>query len=410
MLTISLVASLAGRARGQSIGDLLPIAVPGFAVAPGVTAQSRLHPEDAALGVTLGLTPDDLVVYPALSASAGVDSAPGAGQGGSVEAMVQPSVRIDDAALGLVGYATADLSRYTGDASANSNDVIAGVGLALPLGANTITLGAARIATQETALGVALPGGSAPFGVVVDDGRIAARLALGAIDATGRFEISRAALSASTGSLLPAFRNQTLIRASSEIATADDGVLRWLGLLKVSEARYRRTVPGDGFANATAIALLGGFETDGTDIARLRLLGGLVHQSFASAMPPASTTPIVSAGLGWTPDGLISLDMEFSRQAGLETTLGTPGTAVNTASLAVAESYARDLLLTASIDARSGTVAQHAAREFDFVLGASWHVSRAFAVAPKLSYSCRHGLPGSAPREARAMVGVVWAP
>ncbi|MGC9268546.1 outer membrane beta-barrel protein [Acidiphilium sp.] len=408
--TIMMMAGLAGVARAQSIGDLLTIAVPGFGVAPGVTAQSRLHQDDTPLGITLGGSAADLVMYPALEASLGGDSAPGVGRGASAVALAQPGLRIEDAALGLVGFANADLTRYAADPLANSNDVTAGLGLALPLGADTVTLGVARIATQETALGMAQQGGAAPFGVVVSDGRIALRLPFGMFDATERFEVSRAVLSQSAGGAPAAFHDQTTIRAASELATADDGVLRGLALLKLTVARYQGAVPGDGFANANAIALLGGIETEPSGILRLRVLAGLVHQGFAAATPASRTTPIGSIGLGWSPDGLISTELDITREAGLDSTLGTPGTAVTSATLALAVAFSRDIVLTASIDGRAGTIARHQADEIDTLASATWHWSRALALTPSLSYAVRHDLPGSAPREARVSLALVWTP
>lgn len=396
-------------ARAQSIGDLLPLAVPGFAVAAGVTAQSRLHPENTAQGMVFGFAPGDLVAYPALGARVGVDSAPGAGRGASAVTAVQPSVRIEDAALGLVGYAGADLTRYAGDPGANANDITAGLGAAVPFGADTVTLGAARIASRQTALGLAQTGGAAPFGVVVDAGRIADRHEFGAFDATLRLGVSHTGLTRNAGAPL-AFRSKTLLRGSSTLDTAQDGVMRWLVLLKASAARYRGALPDSGFSNATALAAAGGFETERSAIVRLRLVAGMVRQSFAPATKSGGMTPIVSAGLVWNPDGLMSLDAEFTRQAGLDTALGTPGTAVNTATLALAEDYAPDLQFSGNIDARTGTVGGHPAREIDASMGAVFHFSRAVAFEPTLSYALRHNLPGSAPHEVRALIGVVWAP
>lgn len=395
-------------AHGQSIGVLLPLAVPGFAVAAGVSAQSRLHPENVPEGETLGILPHDLLIYPALAASLGYDGAPVAGQAGSAILQAQPSLRIEDAATGLIGFVAADLDRLPGAPVANATDITAGIGTALPLGPDTLTLGAARVGTRESALGLAQTG-AAPFRVVVSDVRIADRRALGAFDGTMRFDVSHTGLRSTAGAPT-AFTGETLIRASAALETADDGVVRWLVQAKASIARYQGAPAGSVFSNTTALALAGGFVTDRAAIVRLRLIAGGVHQASAHGAISAGITPVVSAGIGWTPDPLLSFDLEVTRRAGVGTSLGSPGTVVNTARLAIAQDYAPDLQFAAGIDARSGTVAGRHAREIDVSAGATWHVTRAVALEPALSYARRHNLPGSAGQEARIMVGLVWTP
>ncbi len=395
--------------RAQTLGQLLPIAVPGYAEAPGVTAQSRLHRAYDPVGITTGFSGPDLVFYPALTTSVGGDSAPASDAGSSVFAVARPSLRIQDAALGLVGFASADFTRYAREPVADSNDVTAAIGFGVPLGPDRITLGAARAAIAESALGLAQSGGAAPFRVVVNDGRVAARLPFGMVDATERFSVSHEVLAAA-GAVAPGFRSRTVLRESSEIATASDRVLRWLVLLKAAQARYQGAVPGSDFGNSTAVIALGGFETDEAALWRLRVLVGAARQGFAGNVATARTIPVFSIGLGWTPDGLISLDLAVSREAGLDTTLGTPGTAVTSADLAIAEAYQRNLLLTGSVDARAAKIAGVAAREIDIDVGTAWHISHALAVEPRLWLALRRNLPGSAPREARATLSMIWSP
>lgn len=395
--------------RAQTLSGFFPIAVPGYAEAPGVTARSRLHRQYDALGITSRLTGPDFMIYPALGVGFGVDSAPVSGAGPSAVAFARPSLRIQDDAFGLVGFASADLTGYAPDKAADSNDLTAALGFGVPLGPDRITVGAARAAIAESALGLGQSGGTAPFRVVVNDGRAAARLPFGRFDATERFGMSHEALAAASR-IAPAFRGRTVLRESSEIATAPDRVLRWLVLLKAAQARYQGVVPGGGFGNSMTITALGGFETNAASLWRLRVLAGAARQAFAAGRPASRTAPIFSIGLGWTPDGLISLDLAVSREVGLDSTLGTPGTAVTSAELAIAEAYQRNLLLTASVAARAATFAGVPAREIDVDAGAVWHISRALAVEPRAWLALRRNLSGSAPREARATLSMVWSP
>lgn len=410
--SLVLLIGLIGSVRvgvAQSIGDALPLAVPGFAVAPGVTALSRLHRDDLPEGIALPGLPPDVDVYPSLGAGIGGDSAPGAGQVASVVGQIQPAVRLDDAALGLVMYAGADLTRYGQDGAADSNDISAGAGVEIPLGPETLTLGAARVATQDSALGLTQSGGSAPFGVVVDAVRLAVRRPVGAFDVTARIAATQAGLSVIGGAVPPGFRARTSLTTGATIETADDAVLRWLVTGHVDVVRYRDAVAGAGFADGDDLALIAGVETEPAAVTRVRLLAGVVRQAFAAGTVRDVTSPVVSAGLGWTPDGLVSLELDVTRDAGLATTLGTPGTAVNTARLAIAEAYARNLLFTFDLDARSGVVANRTATEIDATAAAHLQLSRSLTIAPSLLVARRHDLPGSAPREARVMLRLIWS-
>jgi len=393
----------------QSIGDALPLAVPGFAVAPGVTALSRLHQDDLPQGIALPGLPPDVSLYPSLGAGIGWDSAPGAGQAASPVGQIQPSVRIADAALGLVMYAGADLTRYGRDPAGNANDISAGAGMIIPLGPETLTLGLARVATWDTALGLAQTGASAPFGVVVDAARVALRRPLGAFDLTVRMAASQAALSLTGPGPPLGFHGRTSFETGAALETADDAVLRWLVTGHVDVVRYRDAVAGEGFADGDDVSLNAGVETEPAAVTRLRLLAGVVRQRFAGGAVHDSTIPVVSAGLGWVPDGLISLELDITRDAGLATTLGTPGTAVNTARLAIADAYARNLLFTFALDARSGVVANRTASEIDATWAAKLTLSRSLTIAPSLLIARRHDLPGSAPCEARLMVRLIWS-
>ncbi|SIQ64338.1 MULTISPECIES: outer membrane beta-barrel protein [Acidiphilium] len=397
-------------AQAQSIGDLLPIAVPGFSTAAGVTAATRLHQDSIPRGITLGITPDDLLVYPSLTTTAGFDSAPGAAAQASANIRLQPTVRISDAALGLAAFAGADINRYPGDQAAAANNITAGIGLDVPFGAGSITLGGARITTQESALGTSQAGASAPFAIVLTDGRAALRLPLGAFDTTSRIEFSDTTINRTTSTLPAPFRARALLRASGELATANDGVLRLLARLNLDVARYSGALAGAGVSNATTIALLGGAETAPGRVLRLRMVAGIAEQHFAGPTTAPRTIPVASIGLGWTPDPLIAAELDLSRESGIDTTLGTQGEPVTTLHFALANAFTRTTLLTAAIDASAGTIAGHQARETSLQLGAAWSWPRHFSLQPSLSYAIRHNLPGSAPHEMRVMLALTWAP
>lgn len=400
----------AGSGHAQSVGTLLPISLPGFGVSPGVTAASRLHREYEPIGMSFGAADPDLRVFPALSAGVGVDTAPAAGQRATPVISLAPGLRFEDNVIGLAGFATASLTRDGRDPAADSNDVSAGVGLAYPLGPDRITVGLARVSVGESALGLARNGGAAALRVVTDDGRIGARMPFGMFVVAGRIEASTETPSVAAGALEPGFQDRTALRLVGDLATLATGPLRWLIRIKTTKAWYRDPVPGSGFADAADVSIMSGFSTDPAAVLRMRLLAGVVRQHSAAGSAGTGVTPVFDMATGWTPDGLISVAFDVAREAGIETVFGTPGHVETTGHFALAEAYRRDLLLTAGITARLGTIAGHAAREIDLTAGATWHVSRAVTVQPEVFVALRHDLPGSAPRETTIMLSLNWAP
>lgn len=408
---LALVALLAagGMARADSIGDLLPIAIPGFAASPGVTARSRLHPEYLPRPVTPATAVPDFEVFPSLTVGGGVDTAPGAGQPSTAFGLLRPALRAVDRRLGLGAYLGAGLQRYARDPAADANDVTAAVGLAIPFGPDRLTLAAAHVTRGESALGLGADGDIAPLTVGANDGRIALRLGFGGFDATERIAASAETLRA-RGTVPAGFGRRTALRTETELATAGAAALRGLILLRAGTTHYAGAVAGSGFVDTTSIGLLAGFVTDAGALWRLRVAGGAERERYAAGGAAAGVTPVYDVTLGWTPDPLIALDLRIARSAGSDTGLGAPGTAVTTERLGLAEAFRRNLRLTAAIAARQGKVAGHGAAEMDVAAGARWHLSRALALVPAARLAFRHDLDGAAAREARLTVSLLWTP
>ena len=397
-----------GAARGDTLGSLLPMAIPGFGVAPGVSARSRLHQDD--LPVPLApLASAGLEMFPRVAVDAGFDTAPGAGQGTTAMGRVRPEVRLADPELSLAGFANAELDRYARDPTANANRVTAALGLALPFGPNRITLGVAHVSTAQTALGLAANGGTAPLDVTTDAGRIALSLGFGAFDATARIRLGHDRV-ASGGAVPAGFASRTTLRAEAALETADGPPLRELVLLRVGTTRYAAALPGSGFADSSSLAVLAGGVTSARALWRLRVVGGAERTRYAAGGPAAGIAMVGDLALQWTPDPLIAIELDLSRRAGADAGFGVPGSILTTERLGLAESYARDLLFTVDVAARQGRVSGHAATEADVTAGARWRLSRAVSFRPSASFALRHDLPGSAPREARLMLSLVWTP
>ena len=408
LFALPALVAAGGAARGDSLGSFLPMAIPGFGVAPGVSARSRLHSGDFPVPLA-PLASAGLEVFPRLAVDAGLDTAPGAGQGITAMGMVRPEVRLADPELGLAGFANAELDRYARDPAANANRVTAALGLALPFGPDRITLGAAHVSTAQTALGLAANGGAAPLDVTTDAGRIGLRLGFGAFDVTARVRFGRDHVAA--GGAGPAgFGSRSITRGQVALETADGAPLRELLLLRAGTTRYAGALPGSGFADSSSLAVLAGGVTGARALWRLRVVGGAERIRYAEGGPASGIAVVGDLALQWTPDPLIAVDLDLSRRAGADGGFGVPGSILTTERLGLAESYARDLLFTVDVAARQGRVSGHAATEADVTAGALWRLSRAVSFRPSASFALRHDLPGSAPHEARLMLSLVWTP
>lgn len=397
-------------ARADQLGALLPVAIPGFGAAPGVTAASRLERGLLARPVSFGAGLRGLEIFPALGLVAGIDTAPAAGgTGGGAMVSLRPAVRVLDRALGLTGYLGAAFDRYARAPAADADEVTAALGAELPVGASRLTLGAAHVARTESELGLATGGGAAPLAVAADDGRIALATDFGGFTATERVSVGMQAVTA-RGDVLPAYGRRDSLRGEAGIATPSGGVLRALALLRADVARYDGVAPGSGIADATALDLLAGVESDAAAVWRLRVVGGVARARYAAGGPPSATIGVYDVALGWTPDPLVALELDIGRDTAAGSDFGVEGMAVTTERAGLAEAFARDLLLTASASARQATVAGRAAAELDLEAGARWRLSREFAVTPKVAFALRHDLAGEAPREARVTVSLAWTP
>lgn len=393
-------------ARAGGLGSLLPIAVPGFGTAPGVSARSRLYRGDLPVPVA-PVAAAGLEIFPRLAVSAGLDTAPAAAAPATMTASLRPEVRLLDQALGLAGVAAVTLDRDASDPAANANRLTAALGLALPLGPDRLTLGIAHVDAAETALGLAAAGGAAPLDVTTESARVGLRLGLGALDATGSLAVDGERVS---GAAAIGFRHRRALRAALRLETAGPAPLRALLLLRAGTVRYPGAVPGGIIADSSSLDALAGIVTDPRAIWRLRVIAGAERTRYAAGGPASGIDAIGDIAVEWSPDELIAVDLDLSRRPGQDAGFGDPGAILTTGRLGLGWSYARSLLLTLDVAARQGRIAGRAASEIDLAAGARLRLSRALSLRPSLRLGLRHNLPGAAPRQMRLLLSLVWTP
>ncbi len=405
----ALLACLPARAaHAGGLGSLLPMSVPGFGTAPGVSARSRLYRGDLPVPVA-PLAAAGLEIFPRLTTAAGLDTAPASGAPATATASLRPEIRLLDQDLGLAGFAAVTLDRYARDPAANANRLTTALGLALPFGPDRLTLGLAHVDAAETALGLAADGGAAPLDVTTDSARAGLRLGLGALDAAGSIAFDGERVSG-TAAAATGFRSRQGLRAELRLENAAPAPLRALLMLRAGTVRYPGSVPGGIVADSSSLDALAGIVTDPRAIWRLRVIAGAERTRYGAGGPASGIAAIGDAALEWTPDDLIAVDLDLSRSAGQDAGFGSPGSILTTERLGLAGSYSRSLLLTLDVAARQGRIAGHAAAEIDLAAGARWRLSRALSLRPSFRLAVRHNLPGAASRQLSLTLSLVWTP
>jgi hypothetical protein len=408
-----LVAAPLTMARAQVLDEVFPQGVPGYGATPGVTVLSRLHPDFMSRGIDYGA----LTVLPGLSVGGGYDSNPNGVAPPSAAATVTPSLRIADPLLGLGAYASGSVNRYAADPSQDTGNLTTGIGLDLPFGADSVTLGAAHLAIDETVLGIGTAALAAPVKVSVNDLRAKADFNLGMIEVTPGLgaEGERFAGSPQAAGLPLANENRTLLHQSLALTAKPPGILDYTVLLRADEAQYAAPSAGSSSGDSTTLEGLAGIATDTGGLWHARLLAGLAHQSFAEAPLSSRTTPVIEFGLGWMPDELTALDLTFARRIDLSTAAGALASTLTTADFAMAEEYLRNLILTAELSAQSSQGNQGPGspvhqQVIDAEAGFVWHLSREISLTGQYRYETTSGTLVRPAHDNLVRMAIEWTP
>jgi hypothetical protein len=170
-LVIVLVVCLAGRALAELMTGLFPDGVPGYDADPGVTVETRLHPEQMPLGVREGA----FQFWPRLAESFGYTSnaLPGPHRRGSWQVVTVPTLAIDSDwssnAFGAV--VSAQDTRMLSLPSQNRTDATVSAGGRIDIGDDKLTLAAAHVAQHEDRGSLDSLASDRPIAFQVDDVR-----------------------------------------------------------------------------------------------------------------------------------------------------------------------------------------------------------------------------------------------
>ncbi len=173
LTALSLFGAKQAMAQSPLLPSLFPEGVPGYDNAPGVTVQSRLHPDQLPLGIRNGA----VQIFPTLDQGFGYNSNPlgASGQHGSWQVTTAPMVIFGtDWSRNQLGAAvTAQNTTYLSQPSQNRTDASASTGGRLDIGRNNLTVAAAYSASHENPAAIDTLSSDKPIAFHVGDLRAA---------------------------------------------------------------------------------------------------------------------------------------------------------------------------------------------------------------------------------------------
>ena len=392
---------LASKAAADWLGTLFPPGVPGYNDEPGVTVQSRLHPETQPQGVRDG----PWLLQSAWQESVGYDSnvLGGSAPLGSWTVNTQPSLLLSStwsrAALGA--YVELDNRRDLNAPGQNRTDGNASLGGTLNFGQDRLTLAAAEIDSHEdrTALDALPTDRPVPF--QVQDLRASYAWTHGRWVITPNMEAAVWHYGSATILGVPAsqaYRDRDVFQGG---ATVGYELAPQRSLVMVARAigqDYQHAQPGQPSLNSTGYQLLAGMDYADDGVWRYRLLLGAEHRDFAAAAYPSRTAAITEAEIAWLPSGMTTLAATVSRTMEDAAQEGVSGYTLTSARVTADHELRRDFLLHASAGMQRADFLQGGTWQAGFTLGlgATWLVNRHVEVSATYDFTDQHGSSSTA--------------
>ncbi len=351
-LAITLAVCLVGKATAEILSTLLPEGVPGYDDDPGVTVETRLHPEQMPLGSRDG----PLVAAPRLDESFGYDSnaLPGPYRRGSWQVVTAPTLSLGtDWSRDAIGalFSIED-TRVLALPAQSRTDGTASVGVRLDNGEDRLTLAAAHIARHEDRSTLDTVPSDSPVAFQIDDARASYTMASGPWSVVPSVEASNWAYGNTTVRGVPAdqsFRDRVVLQggltARYELAPLRSLVFMLRGISQ----DFTHTPRGQASPDSVSTQMLAGIDYDDDAVWHWRLLVGGETRQFRASAYKTQNNLIAEAGVGWSPSGMTTVSATVSRETDDAAQEGVSGLRATTARLVIDHEYLRDLLLRASI-------------------------------------------------------------
>ncbi len=404
---VLILVGIAAPARGQVIEQYLNVNIPGYATEPGVTVESRAHPEYDAQGVRLG----SFLITPVLNESFGYNDNVTSLPNGKGSALIETNATLNavggTASTAVVGAVVLDDVEYPQQSNQSYTNWNAALGMTHNFGQDILNIGATHLNLNQTPGELNVPGLTQSIAYRVEDGRASYKIDLDRFSVTPGIDVSYFNFDNGTvdgASYLQTYRNRIVLHpsvvADYEFATRR----RLVVVLTDTQSDFDRSPPGLPRQNFNDVSALAGIAYDLDAVITFRVLGGYERREFASARYQTTSAPIVEASATWTPTGLTTVTGSAERyieDSAAESTVGYTETALR---LKVDHEYLRNVVLSAHgnvfLDSYPRNPDGSGGGGQTFLsagVSASWRLNRNVWLSGAYTYSTRHNMNGSSP-------------
>ncbi len=395
LLLCASFACWASGAAALQLDTLLPQGVPGFGTAAGISVTNRVWPDDQPRAIELG----GIEVDPELEAGGGYDNAPNGAAPASAVLDLNPSVLIQDAALGLGAYAAGQVRNYPENSKQDQNSYTFALGEQAVLARQTITAGAAYVQAVETGFGLNTLALTQPVAFSVQELRGNDRLEMGMFNLTPELSVNRDVFNGLPG------QNRTDYRQGLTTEFAPGGPVQVVNLLHAVESRF-----ADAGYNADSYEALAGIADDAPALWMFRLLGGAAWRE--AAMGKAVLAPVLEGSADWLPDELDSLSLALAHEIDDPDQVSAAGYMLTEADVSWDHEYLRDLVLSGKIQVQRAAYFHTTLDETLLATDAraKWRLNRALSLTADYAYNDRQANFLRAANEHVVTMAVTWTP
>jgi hypothetical protein len=392
------VVCLAGKATAEMIAALFPEGVPGYDTGPGITVQSRQHPEMEALGIREGA----FKVMPTLDEAVGYSSnaLPGPYRRGSWEVLTAPSLAVgSDWSHDAFGAAfSVRDTRLLALPDQDRVDGTATIGGRIDIGDSQLTLGVAHLSQHEDRGQINTIASDRPVGFQIDDVRASYAMTAGRWSIVPSLQAANWTYGNTTILGIPSsqsYRDRLVTQAAVTLRYELAPLRNLLFVVRAISQDYNHTPNGQPSPNSTRYQMLAGLDYDDNTVWRWRLLLGGEARRFANPSYSQQNTVIAEAGVGWSPSGMTNVSATISRDTEDAAQEGVSGLIYSTARVTIDHEYLRNLLFSASMALQQADFFQGGHQSGTSAgLGVTWVLNRSARLSATYDQTDLHGSTG----------------
>jgi hypothetical protein len=374
-----------GRATAEILTALLPDGVPGYDAGPGITVETRAHPEQMPLGLREG----PAVLAPKLEEAVGYDSnaLPGPNRRGSWEittgATLGGSAETSQATVGAV--ASLENRRVLALPAQTRTDGSISAGGRFAFGQDEATIALAHVERHEDRGEIGTIPSDRPVAFRLDDMRVAYTFNRAPWSLTPELEVTDWRYDPTTTgglSVDQAYRDRLVVQVGATLRYALAPLRDLVFVIRGVGQDYTHTPAGQINPGSRSYQVLVGMSDQTDPVWHWRfLIGGEARRFDAPAYRPQNTL-IAEGGASWSPSGMTTLSTTISRETDAAAQEGVSGLTYTAARLAIDHELRRDVLLNGWFgwQQQDGFQGSYQAGT-QFGLGATWVVNRMMRVA-----------------------------